>query len=318
MFTMQSGQLENALRGGSGTDISAKQMVQSLTNCQQALEHRGPMAMTKVPQDNSFHFPSFSPASPSPNFYFPFYNRIVNVPPWQHVPWTPIPYPDFPQWQPIPYPDVPGVAPGQPADSAAVRDNAVVVAGPVASGPIDTPVVTAGDVNSQTITNEGDITNEGGLTNHGPVITHGPVTHLHTVTNHQTVINKKQVTNEGPVYNASVTNNNVVHSRTVHNHGDTHHHGDTFVKNIFIEEVIRWVGPMWAGDGTGGYEGPLYGIDVDLVTDVTWDGTDLKKVYRNVKLVGSLGSTQEEVIVSGTSCPETPLNATASNFGDIP
>lgn len=357
MYTLQAGQIENALRGG-GADVSAKEMVQAMCNCAQPLEHRGSLANTKIPNDNSFHFPSFPPSEPSPNFYFPAPQNIINIPPWQNIPFTPIPYPDYPEWRPIPYPDWPG--PSEP-----VQDIGVVLVGPVTSGPVTTSTVNTTNVNSTNITNEGDLVNNNSFVNNGPVTHNGPVIHNHRVVNNRNVVNKKQVINQGPVFNRNIVHNAVAHNYYTYNHGDTHHYGDTYSQGIYTSGPNEFAGDTYlaGGDVTvsgdtfdvqnttinlgdtdttavtiegdsitllgdvylpdpgnpgGPPLGPIAGLQVNIVVDVEWDGTALKKKYRTFKLLGSQAAEQTATIVSGTSCPTTPLSAAASNLVDMP
>ncbi len=396
MFTQQSGQIENALRGAGVPDISAKEMMQGVANCQSPLEHRGGVAFTRNPRDNRFMFPGMPPTGGTPSFYVPpsIVNRqqIINFPPWQHVPWTPIPYPEQEKWQPIPYPEWPG---GQyPWD-----DTGVIINSPTYMGPVNTTTVNTEEINSTTINNEGDITNQNAFFNEGPMIVNGPVNHNHNVINRQNVTNKKTVVNEGDVYNESAVYNSVAYNYSVTNYGGSTTYGpttveqfyssgpnefagDTYIEggDVFVEgdtfnvdsttvnlgdvtntttvnvagdtinlgdansTTVNVAGPVtYLGDSfttdltitgdniffggdiffpdpgdPGGYLPPLAGVQVSLVTDVEWDGTNLIKKYRTITLLGSLAAEQDDTVVSGTSCPSTPLNASAGNLVDMP
>lgn len=355
MFTQQSGQIENALRGAGVPDISAKEMMQGVANCQAPLEHRGGVAFTRNPRDNRFMFPGMPPTGGTPEFYVPpsIVNRqqIINFPPWQHVPWTPIPYPDQEEWQPIPYPEWPG---GQyPWD-----DTGVIINSPTYMGPVNTTNVTTNEVNSTTINNEGDINNQNAFFNEGPMVVNGPVNHNHNVINHHNVTNKKTVVNEGDVYNESAVYNAVAFNYNVTNYGgsttygpttveqffssgpnefagDTYVNGDsltvtsttinlgdTNTTDIFIEgDEIHFDGDVFLpdpNDPLGPPLGPLVAVQVSLVTDVEWDGTSLKKKYRTITLLGSQGAEQTSTVVSGSACPTSPLGGVPSHYVDMP
>lgn len=104
MYTQQSGQIENALRIGGSDDMSAKQMVQGLANCQQVLEHRSNVELSKP--FNVF-FPTILPARNSFSFPTVLKNITVNVPPFKLKEWDPLPYVPMPPWQNQPYPPWP-------------------------------------------------------------------------------------------------------------------------------------------------------------------------------------------------------------------
>lgn len=245
MFTLQAGQLENALRSGGVSDISAKEMVQGLGNCQAPLEHRGGAAFTRVPRDNRFMFPGQRPTSGTPDYYLPpsiTNQTIVNIPPWQNVPWTPIPYPEQEQWQPIPYPEWPI---GQyPWD-----DTSVAIQGPVSAGPMTAPSITSGEVLSTTINNAGDIINEGDISLGGSATFNGPVQHNHNVANAQNVTNKKTVTNDGDVFNNANVYNEVAHNYTTYNYGPAIHYGETRVTNVYSSGPNEFAGDTYIEGG---------------------------------------------------------------------
>ena len=324
MFTKQSGQIENALRGGGLPATSAREMMQGLANCQAPLEHRGGAAFTRNPRDNRNLFPGPMPTGGGPGFYVPpsIIDRrmFVSIPPWQNVPWEPIPYPDQEQWQPIPYPEWPG-------DQYPGDDLTVIINGPTYMGPVSTTDVTTNNLNSTTINNAGDIINQNAFINQGPVVNNGPVTHNHNVVNHQQVINKRTVVNEGDVFNNGTTYNANTNNYNTQNYGGSTTYGPTFVQRFYSS------GPNFFGGDTT-FEANIFvinpadpsgppmtmpgGLAINLVTDVEWDGTALKKKYRTVTLLGSQGVEQTATVVSGTSCPATPLNASAGNLVDMP
>lgn len=101
MYTLQSGQLENALRLGGAPDMTAKEMVQGLANCQQVLEHRSNVELTK-PIVN--YFPTIMPAGNTFSFPTVLKNITIKVPPFQLKEWDPLPYIPLPPWQNNPYP----------------------------------------------------------------------------------------------------------------------------------------------------------------------------------------------------------------------
>lgn len=106
MYTLQAGQIENALRTGGANDVSAKQMVQQLANCQQLLEHRGNVELTKPAVNN---FPTIQPASNSVSYPFTYKDVYLTVPPFQMQEWKPQPYIPMPPWQNVEYPEWPGL-----------------------------------------------------------------------------------------------------------------------------------------------------------------------------------------------------------------
>jgi hypothetical protein len=366
MYTLQSGQIENALRGGGVPDISAKEMLQGVANCGSPLEHRGGLVMSRVPRDNGFMFPGMSPVEPSPSFYFAnnFLSEnqtIINIPPWQNIPFEPIPYPEYPEWKPIPYPDL-------PPDNR--RDTTVFIPGPVSTGPINTTEVTTNELYSTTINNAGDINNNNNFFNAGPVFHGGPVINNNNVINNNRVVNNQQVINQGPVNNNSITHNQITHtygptysySDTTHYSGPHTFYGDTFIEGdkVTIEgddvtiagdgviingddftannTIINIGGPsttdvtiegdtiVFAGDvflpdpndPDGPPLGPLAAVVRQLLTDIEWDGTQLIKKFRTFTILGAETEEDDDVVVSGTSCPATPINAAASNWSDMP
>jgi len=322
-------------------ETSAKEMVQGLANCQGPLQHRGSMAFAKNPRDNRFLFPGLPPTGGTPQTYVPpsIINRqpLINIPPWQNVPWEPIPYPEQEQWQPIPYPE-------WPAGQYPWDDTSVVVNGPTYMGDVTTNNIDSRTVNSQNIVNEGDIVNRNQFFQGGPMINEGPVIHNHNVVNRFNVVNNRTVNNEGPVFNNNVTHNRVSHNYDTHNHNTTNHYGETYLTLVYSSGPNVFAGDTSIGDssttdvtiegdeitligqvfiqspGGGAGEGPYGSVSLNVLTDVDWDSgaLTLKKTYRNISLIGSLGAAQEETILTGTSCPSTPLNASAGNYADMP
>jgi hypothetical protein len=258
MFTLQSGQIENALRGGGMGETSAKEMVQGLANCQGPLQHRGSMAFAKNPRDNRFLFPGLPPTGGTPQTYVPpsIINRqtIINIPPWQNIPWEPIPYPEQEQWQPIPYPEWPV---GQyPWD-----DTSVVVNGPTYMGDVTTNNIDSRTVNSQNIVNEGDIINRNQFFQGGPVLFEGPVIHNHNVVNRQNVVNNRIVNNDGPVFNNNVTHNRVSHNYDTHNHNTTNNYGETYLTTVHSSGPNEFAGDTYIDGGDVYVDGDTFNVD---------------------------------------------------------
>lgn len=191
MYTLQSGQIENALRVGGSGDASAKQMVQQLANCQQLLEHRGNVELTK-PVIN--YFPTILPANNSVSYPFTYKDIAINVPPWQMKEWEPQPYIPLPPWQNIDYPPWPqfgwegldgkplAVPGGASLGSTVTRD---LTCGPIKASDLDVSgnvrvrgnVYIDGDLR---VGGDGffggNVTVQGSATFNGPVDMAGPVT----------------------------------------------------------------------------------------------------------------------------------------------
>lgn len=277
MFTLQSGQIETALRGAGVPDISAKEMMAGMANCQGAIEHRGGVSLTRNPRDNGYMFPGRPPAEQSPEYYTALQQgdyegtvnnvSIINIPPWQNVPWDPIPYPEQGQWRPIPFPDWP--IPQFPS-----QDYTLMVNGPVASGPIETPSVKTDAVSSNAIYNDGDTINLGVMLNHGPAIMRGQVDHLHRVIHQHNVVHRGRV-----VHHGVVEHRGVVHHAVAHNYS-TYLHGQVVVNGRRMSLVT-----------------------LDVVTDVEWDGSELVKKTASLTVLGQALGDSEGVILTGVSCP---------------
>lgn len=310
MFTLQSAQIETALRGAGVPDLSAKEMMQGVANCQAPLEHRGQVAFTHPPQDNS-NLMMVQVAEGSPDFYLPpsiYVNQpqvTVNIPPWQNVPWEPLPYPNHPEWQPIPYPELnfPPII---------FDDPAVMIGGPVQAGPIATPRVNAKNVRSGGIDNEGDFFNGNQFVANGQAVFNGPVRHNHNVVNNNVVNNN--VVNRGPV-----VNKNIVHNRHVHNHrGVSHGRQSHFGPNNFFGPVQFGGNVQFDGDIILNNGNAMNEQVQEVVTDVEWTGTELRKKSRSLTFIGYKASESTSTIVSGVSCPTQPVSGPASNFVDSP
>ena len=303
MFTLQSAQIETALRGAGVPDLSAKEMMQGVANCQAPLEHRGQVAFTHQPQDNS-NLMMVQVAEGSPDFYLPpsiYVNQpqvTVNIPPWQNIPWEPLPYPNHPDWEPIPYPELnfPPII---------FDDPAVMIGGPVQAGPIATPRVSAKNVRSGGIENEGDFINGNQFVNNGPAFFKGPVRHNHNVVNNNVVNNN--VVNRGPVINK-----NVVHNRHVHNHRGVNHGRHTHYGPNTFYGPVQFGGAVQFGDSS------MSSQTQTIVTDVEWTGSVLQKKTRSVTFLGTMDTESTTTVVSGVSCPTQPVSGPASNFVDSP
>lgn len=292
MFTLQAGQIENALRMNGAKDISAKEMMQGFANCAAPLEHRGPVALTQ-PVVNLF--PTLAPPIASPGIRVTgpqTKNVFIDIPPF--VPYFPpmIPYPPGDEWRDIPYFD-----PGS-----------FHVPGPVNTGSLTAADVTAGTVNtpvvrverdsrfgnpgkSDGITNEGDIVNQGDTHNYGDTYTTNQTVENTSITN-QTVINNGDVINRGAVYNE------IVHNYQTINHGPVHNHSETWMQGPvnMIGPVIVQQPPVVAGV-------PLDPIAMTVVTDVVWEGNALKKKTRPVTVFGVRGGETTTTLLEGTECP---------------
>lgn len=281
MFTSQSGQIENALRLGGMPDTTAKEMVQALANCQAPIQHRGPMT---VSSPNQNYFPGLAPAGPSLAFpQMEMKNITINIPPWQNVPFTPIPYPEWPEWKDTQYIDPP----------------VVVIEGPMQAGPVQSPSVTTVVNNSTTIKNEGDITNGGDIYQDGNVVIGG------NLAVDRRVIHRNQVINQGPVINNNrVINNNEVHNEISHNYftynyGPVYNYDETyFTGPTYMDGPVQMPGPVVVGGNE------LQSLNLKLVTAVEWSGTALTVKTRDVVIFGVSKGEQTATLLEGTSCPE--------------
>ena len=345
MFTLQSGQIENALRGAGVPDISAKEMMQGVANCAAPVEHRGAMALTK-PSVN--YFPTIRPSGPSLKFTqdnrtaFNVTNTLINIPPWQNVPFTPLPYLPIPPWETIPYP---GWAPNQ------YVDNSLTVQGPVNTGPITTNQGNITNVNTNVlkvtppggaggsgtsgpgsggvtggpgagganggsgpgggngrsgsdgrdgapgsvppqIINEGDIYNYGDTVNEGDTFIGGSQTIQNNLTVNGQVYNNNTVTNKAETYN------NVVHNQFTHNHGPTWHYAETHWKGPnYINGPNFHRGPNYFVGNTYVNGRPLNLFNVDVITDVSWDGTTLSQTKKTLRIFGRAGDETTETVL---------------------
>jgi hypothetical protein len=264
MFTLQSGQIENALRLGGMQDISAKEMMQGMANCAAPLEHRGPVALTQ-PVVN--FFPTITPPGAPPNVRISgpqLKNVFIDIPPF--VPYVPplIPYPPADEWRDIPYFDQPILS----------------VQGPADLGPVTSDSVTTGPLDATQITNSGDVVNQGDIINQGDTTNYGD-----TVTTNQTVQNtsvaNNTVINNGDVINLGSVHNEVSHNYETHNYGPTYNHSETWMYDQInmLGPVVLQQPPVVAGL-------PVNPFDVDIVVDVIWDGSTLTKRVASCTVFG--------------------------------
>lgn len=281
MFTLQSGQIENALRLSGMPDMSAKEMVQGLANCQAPLQHRGQVTISQPIQN---FFPALQPAGPQ--LSFPSLNVkdiTVNIPPWQNIPFTPIPYPEWPEWK----------------NTEFVAPPALVVDGPIQAGPVTSPETNTVNHNSTTIVNEGDLINGGDITNAGDTHLGGDVYIDRRVITQQTVVNKGPVFNDNTVVNRQEVHNEVAHNYYTHNHGPSYHYDETYFDGPnFINGPTTVVGPIIVQGQA------LNPIPLPVVTDVVWEDDALKVKKRNVFLLAVADAETTTTIIEGTACPE--------------
>lgn len=201
MYTQQSGQIENALRLGGADDMSAKQMVQGLTNCQQVLEHRSNVDLSKP---LNVFFPTILPARNSFSFPTTLKNITVNVPPFKLKEWDPLPYVPMPPWQNVAYPPWPrygweelfagdgaNPTPGDTPGGPALRSPSGAVLGPTVIRD-----ARCGPVTAETLSVNRDLHVGGSLTVARHVRVGGDV----TIGGDLTV--KNNATFDGPVYMA--------------------------------------------------------------------------------------------------------------------
>lgn len=278
MFTLQSGQIENALRTVGVPDISAREMMSGMANCQATIEHRGPVALTK-PTINMF--PTIKPAGTniSPRFTNQVKNTLVNIPPWQNVPFTPLPFLPVPPWETIPYPQWPTT----PLEEPVLR-----VPGPVSAGPVSTPAASVTNLTTNNITNAGDITNQGDVINKGDVYGDN-VTVNNDLTVQNNFITNGSVTNNSTVINKGDTYNNSVHNQHTVNHGPTFHHSETHFDGPNHIRGPNYInGPTYIQNVTYVNGTPLQVVNLDVVTSVTWDGTLLQKTVKTLRVFGSV------------------------------
>lgn len=296
-------------------DISAKEVMQGIANCASPMEHRGGMAFTRNPRDNRYLYQD-PPAEATPDAYVPpsvmyspqFTRQVfIDIPEWQNVPWEPIPYPEFPDWKPVSFPE-------WPISDPPLDDPTVVVDGPLYAGPTTTSSVTTNTINTTRIVNEGDTFNLNGMVVFGPVTHNGPVFNQHRHINNGPVINNQFVQNTRRVINRGVSHNTFVHNYFTINHGPMQSYGPSdFYSTSTFGGDVHMSGNVYVQDSAA-----LGKTTHTLLTDVEWTGTELVKKYRSVTFLGSSNAEATATVVSGTSCPSTPLPAAASNWTDTP
>jgi hypothetical protein len=269
MFTLQSGQIENALRGMGANDASAKQMVQSLANCNQPITHRSQLSLSNQ-QPNLF--PTLPPASPTE--IYPFVQMgdtrqiFINIPPWQNIPFTPIPYPEWPEWK----------------NSDFAGPPVLIVDGPARTGPVSTPSVDAGDVRSENITNEGDLISYGDQLQEGDVFIGGNVQIAKHVRHGGNVVNNGPVINNRFVINRHDTFNQISRNYITHNYGPTYNYAETHLD-----------GPVYI-DGQEAVP-----TTMDVVTGVTWDGSAFRATTKQILTLARVLDEGEATILDCTA-----------------
>lgn len=281
MFTLQSGQIENALRMNGGSDISAKEMMQGFANCAAPLEHRGPVALTQ-PVVNLF--PTVAPPIPAPGIRITgpqTKNVFIDIPPF--VPYVPpiIPFPPGDEWQDIPYFD-----PGS-----------FFVPGPSQFGPVTSDSVTTTQVTSTEISNSGDIVNSGDVVSQGDAVFAGDTkTENLAVTNNTT--HNRTVVNNGDVINRGAVYNELAHNYKTVNHGPVHNHSATWMRG-----PVNMVGPVIIHRPPVVTGVPAAPFQVTLVTDVAWADNALTVKTRQATVFGVLGDETTVTLLEGTECP---------------
>lgn len=108
------------------------------------------------------------------------------------------------------------------------------------------------------------------------------------------------------VANAASFEGGVVHNGSVTNNGDTIQNGPV----TFNGDVT------FTGDGLEPV--PLALVPVRVVTDISWSNDELRQTSQIVYVARVTSAQSIDVVVSGTACPATPLDASSSNFGDMP
>jgi hypothetical protein len=330
MFTLQSKLIENAAASGLPKDFS-----QALANCNAPLKHRGPQYNTYVPFDGGFPGGGFVYA-PGVNIGGPQFLDLkfinIDIPPWQNVPFFPQPFYDIPPWVPF---DFDPQYYGGGDNYFTNYEPSITVAGHSRLGDVITHNLTSQNVNSLNIVNEQNIVNRQELINQGNVIHQGDTIHQGNTVHQGATIHQGDTTHQSRTYHEDTT-----HHSTVHNYGPVNNHstvnnfypvsnyapvtfydgsqhfgptifeGDTFLVNaggvIFnAGDQIFLGGPVWAPDPNdpgGPPLGPMFGAELDVLTDVVWDGTDLKKKYRKITFIAKLDDEEEDTILTGVSC----------------
>lgn len=286
MYTLQSGQIENALRLGGAGDSSAKEMVQGLANCQQVLEHRSNVNLSK-PAVN--YFPTYQPAGNSPTFPLINNNITVKIPPWQYKEWEPIPFVPMPPWQTLQYPEWPDwpwqelLPPGDGTSRTGDVDGGAVGAFPPAAG--------------------GGSPGKGATGIPGGGIGGPALTAPSGATLGPTII--QQIT-AGPINAVAIAiHNNAQIGGALRVDGHAHIGGDLDVQDDLtvggsttLDGPVYMTGPIFLGNSK------LSPMSVPVVTDVYWDnGTNsLKKVVRSLEVFGYLRRAVDLAVIEGTEC----------------
>lgn len=262
MFTLQSRQIENALRTVNVPDVSAREMMSGLANCQAALEHRGPVSLT---QPNINYFPTIQPPgpNPAPRFTDNTRNVFLSIPPWQNVPFTPLPYLPAPRWQFTP------TTGWQPSP---IRTPTLDVPGPISVGVVTSPKARITKIITKEIVNGpgprgGDSEVPGGIHNAGDTVTHNQyVQGDTTIRNNLTVLNNSRF--DGPVQ-----------------YGDT----VTYEGPVYIDNSVFMAGPVFLPQNVNVGGQNLNVVPANVVVNVEWDNGVLKQTKQKVTVLGRLG-----------------------------
>jgi hypothetical protein len=250
MFTLQSNLIENAAKSGS-----AKELSQAIANCNQPLQHRGPMSNTHVPFGLTRGFPQPPGVNVGGSQFIDLKFVDVNIPPWVNVPFFPLPPIDMPGGFPFDFPPQFG---GDTFNYFDNYESSFTVQNHTRLGDTFANNVTTTNISSETIVNEGDIINRQEFINEGDVIHQGDVTNQNTVINqgdtiHQgntihsgDVINQTTVQNYGP----TITHGPVTNNTTTNHYGDTNHYNVTnhYAATNHYNETIHYGDTYHEGD----------------------------------------------------------------------
>lgn len=285
MFTLQSNQIANALRLADVPDASAKDLVQAFTNCSQYLEQRGPVGLTYSPA-NSGLFPTQQPSpwgvNPNSGGNSTVVNRnvTVNIPPWQNIPFTPLPFVDIPAGTPYGFGDGGYVWPGY--------DPTLTVPGPVTTGPIET-----GPITSPGGTIGGNDFGGGGFSSPGDTYV-GGATYVggDTYVGGATNTTNMNVAGDTQLIGNVITQGDVTNETTTNNYGDTNNYGNTFVDG----SVTITNGPTKIYGPTTINNMPLNRQKVVILTNLALEGTTLKATRAVLTYFGKLSIGEKQTV----------------------
>jgi hypothetical protein len=316
MFTLQSNLIESAATSGS-----AKELSQALANCNQPLQHRGPMSNTHVPFGLTRGFPQPPGVNVGGSQFIDLKFVDVNIPPWVNVPFFPLPPIDMPGGFPFDFPPPFG---GDTFNYFDNYESSFTVQNHTRLGDTLASNVTTNNISSDTIINEGDIINRQEFINEGDVIHQGNVTNQNTVINqgdtiHQgntihsgDVINQTTVQNygpvitHGPVTNYTTTNHygDTNHYNGTHNYGDTIHYGDTLHESHTYLGDTHFTTKIFVTENGGG--APYTELTLQqktFVTDVVWEDDELRVTKETIYILATEDDAPAtDVILSGTTC----------------